>query len=60
MKTYKAHTENLKDIINLINCGDEVLLSGTVYTARDAAHKKIMQLIKNSETPPFEIRGASI
>ncbi len=60
MKTYKAHTENLKDIINLISCGDEVLLSGTVYTARDAAHKKIMKLIENGETLPFEICGASI
>lgn len=60
MKTYKAHTENLKDIINLISCGDEVLLSGTVYTARDAAHKKIMKLIENGETLPFEISGASI
>ena len=60
MKTYKAHSENLKDVINLINCGDEVLLSGTVYTARDAAHKKIVQLIKNGEKRPFEISGASI
>lgn len=60
MKTYKANTDNLKEIINLINCGDEVLLSGTVYTARDAAHKKITNAIKNGEELPFKIKGSSI
>ena len=29
-----------------INCGDEVYLSGVIYTARDAAHKKIVELIE--------------
>ncbi len=60
MKTYKVNTDNIKEIVNLIYCGDEVLLSGTVYTARDAAHKKIMQLIESGEKLPFEINGSAI
>jgi len=36
------------------------LLSGTVYTARDAAHKRISSLLENGEKLPFEIRNAAI
>ena len=43
-----------------IKAGDRVLLSGTVYTARDAAHKRIFELIEKGELLPFEISGASI
>ena len=40
--------------------GEEVLLSGTVFTARDAAHKKLIELIEKGETLPFDIKGAAI
>ena len=40
--------------------GDRVYLSGTVYTARDAAHKKIIEQINNDITTPFDINGAVI
>lgn len=43
-----------------INCGDEVYLSGTVYTARDAAHKRIVELIQKGEKMPFDLNGAVI
>lgn len=37
-----------------------MLLSGTVYTARDAAHKRIAALIKDGKPLPFDIDGAVI
>ena len=60
MKTVRIDTSRIKEIVEQIECGDEVLLSGTVYTARDAAHKKIMALIAEGSTLPFDIDGASI
>lgn len=43
-----------------LKVGDKVSLSGTVYTARDAAHKRITQLISEGKTLPFEISGSAI
>ena len=43
-----------------LKAGDRVLLSGTVYTARDAAHKRIFELLDRGETLPFELDGAII
>lgn len=37
-----------------------VTLSGTVYTARDAAHARLYTMIKNGESLPFEIAGSGI
>ncbi len=43
-----------------LKSGDRVLLSGTVYTARDAAHKRIFQLLDAGQEPPFPLEGAVI
>ena len=43
-----------------LNAGDRVLLSGTVYTARDAAHKRIFALLDAGQEPPFPMEGAVI
>lgn len=43
-----------------LKAGHRVLLSGTVYTARDAAHKRFMELLDNGEPLPFSIEGAVI
>ncbi|MDR1942349.1 MAG: FumA C-terminus/TtdB family hydratase beta subunit [Endomicrobium sp.] len=43
-----------------LKAGEPVLLSGTVYTARDAAHKRISDLLNKGAKPPFELRGAAI
>lgn len=60
MKTHYVNTKDLKDAIPDISAGDKVFLSGTVYTARDAAHLRITELIKNNESLPFDIKGATI
>lgn len=46
-------------IINL-KAGDRVLLSGTIYTARDAAHKRIIDLINANQKLPFDIINQTI
>ena len=43
-----------------LHAGDDILLSGTIYTARDAAHKRLAQLIEEKEQLPFELKGAVI
>lgn len=57
---YSIHTSELKEYIPNLVVGDRVYLSGTVYTARDAAHKKIMEQISENITTPFKIDGAVI
>ena len=43
-----------------LKAGDMVYISGTIYTARDAAHKELCQLIEKGETPPFNYKGTAI
>ncbi len=52
--------EELKSAAKTLRAGDRVLLSGTVYTARDAAHKRIFELLDRGENLPFDIAGAVI
>lgn len=50
----------LKNVAKNLKSGDRVLLSGTVYTARDAAHKRIFELLDRGEALPFDLDGAVI
>jgi len=59
-RIFKTHTTELASIIPELKSGDRVILSGTVYTARDAAHKRIFELLDSDAEPPFELRGAII
>ena len=43
-----------------LHAGDSVLLSGTVYTARDCAHKRIFELLDANMPLPFSLKGAFI
>lgn len=49
-----------KNELSMLRAGDKVYLSGIVYTARDQAHKKIIETLENGEELPFEIRGSTI
>lgn len=60
MRLYSINIENLNSDIPKLKCGDKVLLTGTVYTARDAAHKRIVSLIKDGQPLPFELKNAVI
>ena len=48
--------ETLEDL----KTGDRVLINGVIYSARDAAHKRVVELIKKGKKPPFEIEGQVI
>lgn len=49
-----------KEQVSQYKAGDKVFITGTVYTARDAAHKRITEMIKNGEQLPFEIKNSII
>jgi fumarate hydratase subunit beta len=44
----------------LLKAGDEVLLSGIIYTARDQAHKRLAEAIKKGAKLPFDLKGQII
>lgn len=46
--------------ISELKCGDSILLTGTIYTARDAAHKRLIELIEKGEELPFDLKGETI
>ena len=48
------------EVVNSLRSGDRVLISGWVYTARDAAHKRMDDLIKRGLDLPFDIGGQVI
>jgi fumarate hydratase subunit beta len=39
-----------------LKAGDKVYLSGTIYTARDAAHARLIEAIKNDQALPFDLK----
>jgi fumarate hydratase subunit beta len=45
-----------KDVLEL-EIGDKVLISGVIYTARDAAHKRLLDLLEAGKPLPMEIKG---
>ena len=49
-----------KEDIDNLQAGDTVYLSGEMYTARDAAHKRMMETIECGEELPFEINNSCI
>ena len=60
MNEYNLNTENINEWVQMLNAGDKVLLSGTVYTARDAAHKRISSLIYDKAELPFSIENSVV
>ena len=48
------------EVSRSLRAGDTVLLSGTVYTARDAAHKRLCELAEQGKELPFPVEGSVI
>ena len=46
--------------IKKLHAGDEVMLSGVIYTGRDAAHKRLMTLIEEGKELPFPLKDQVI
>lgn len=54
-------TTPLRDaVIEKLRIGERVLISGTLFTARDAAHKRMTKLLEEGIPLPFDIKGALI
>ncbi len=49
-----------RDLAKTLKAGDTVSLSGIIYTARDAAHKKMIELLNQGKELPFEIQNQTI
>jgi len=60
MATYSLTTPLTSEDTKKLVAGDTVLLSGTIYTARDAAHKRLVELIEKGEELPFDLEGSVI
>ena len=48
------------DDIRSLHAGDTVRISGTIYTGRDAAHKRLVELLRNDKSLPINITGGAI
>jgi len=46
--------------VEKLKAGDRVLISGVMYTGRDAAHRRLVELIEREEEFPFDVRGQII
>lgn len=60
MAEYSIKINELKNFTSVLKAGDRVLLNGIVYTSRDAAHKRIFELLDQGEELPFNLDGACI
>lgn len=60
MAHYDLHISALKEMAPRLRAGDTVTLTGTLYTARDAAHKRIVAAMEAGEPLPFELDGAAV
>jgi fumarate hydratase subunit beta len=49
-----------RDIIDKMTAGTRVLISGVIYTARDAAHRRIVESLDKGEELPFDLAGQTI
>lgn len=56
----EIRTPLTEEKINNLKAGDQVLLTGSIYTARDAAHKRLVDLINENKKLPFELKNSII
>ena len=57
---YRLTTPVTREMLAPLRAGDAVLLSGTVYTARDAAHARLCELLRQGGEPPFPLEGSAV
>ena len=59
-KEKRMHTPLTDEVVADLHMGDKVLITGVLITARDAAHKRLIDLIEKGEALPFDIKGQVI
>ncbi|MBR5474207.1 MAG: Fe-S-containing hydro-lyase [Lachnospiraceae bacterium] len=57
---YRMQIPMSREEASSLKAGDMVYLTGTMYTARDAAHKRMYETLKSGETLPIDIEGSVI
>lgn len=60
MSKIKIETPFTNEDVMTLKAGDQVLISGTLYTGRDAAHMRIVKALEQDEKIPFELEGQVI
>ena len=60
MSEIKVTTPLNEEVISKWRSGDKILISGIIYTGRDAAHKRLVELIDKGESLPFDVKGQII
>ncbi len=48
------------DTLKDLEAGDDVLLNGVIYVARDAAHKRMVEALDRGQDLPFDVRGQTV
>lgn len=48
------------EVIRSLKAGDMVYISGTIYTARDAAHQRLCEMLEKGEAMPFDFNGQAV
>ncbi|MCQ2437082.1 MAG: Fe-S-containing hydro-lyase [Clostridia bacterium] len=54
------HTPLTREMARTLKSGESCLITGTIYTARDAAHKRLCELVAKGEKLPLDIENAII
>lgn len=49
-----------EEVVERLTAGDQVTISGVIYAARDAAHKRMVEALDRGEPLPFDIKGQII
>lgn len=57
---HRITTPLTEEKASVLRAGDRVLLSGVIYTARDAAHKRLCELVAKGEPLPIDVQDAVI
>ncbi len=60
MSDLRVNTRDIAEVAPSLKAGQRILLSGTVYTSRDAAHKRIKEMLDKGEDIPYPLENASI
>jgi len=56
----KITTPLTEEVVADLKVGDQVFINGVIYSARDLAHKRLVEAIEKNEKLPFELKGAVI
>jgi len=59
-KTVTLSTPLTDEMVSSLEIGDKVFLNGIIYSARDAAHKRLVELLDAGQALPFEMQGQVI